>query len=207
MSSVILESKKIKSVTASTFAPSICHEDVGSDVMICFFVCLFNVQFQARLFTLHLSPVYLVLLHILPLNNPAFFFFLSAVLSYFFPNLKSVTCFRSRFNCCLFICIHVPQETDKVVWYSHLFKNFPQFVVIHTIKSFDIINEAEVNVFIEFPWFSHDPQMLAIWSPVPLPFLNPPCTSGSSWFTYCWSPAWRDVNIALLACKMSTVIR
>ena len=44
-----------------------------------------------------------------------------------------------------------------MVWYSHLFKNFPQFVVIHTVKGFSIVNEAEVGVFLEFPCFLYDP--------------------------------------------------
>ena len=44
-----------------------------------------------------------------------------------------------------------------MVSYSHLFQNFPQFVVIHTIKGFSIVNEAEVNVLLEFLWFLHDP--------------------------------------------------
>ena len=44
-----------------------------------------------------------------------------------------------------------------VVWYSHLFKNFPQFIVIHTVKDFSIVNEAKVNVFLEFPCFFYDP--------------------------------------------------
>ena len=44
-----------------------------------------------------------------------------------------------------------------MLWYSHLFKNFPQFVVIHTVKGFSIVNEAEVNVFLEFPAFLYDP--------------------------------------------------
>ena len=44
-----------------------------------------------------------------------------------------------------------------MVWYSHLFKNFPQFVVIHTVKGFSIVNEAEVDVFLEFPCFLYDP--------------------------------------------------
>ena len=48
-------------------------------------------------------------------------------------------------------------------------------------------------------------QMLAIWSLVPLPFLNPAWTSGSSWFTYCWSLAWRILSITLLACEMSAI--
>ena len=44
-----------------------------------------------------------------------------------------------------------------MVWYSCLFKNFPEFVVIHTVKSFIIVNEAEADIFLEFPCFSYDP--------------------------------------------------
>ena len=44
-----------------------------------------------------------------------------------------------------------------VIWYSHLFKNSPQFVVIHTVKGFSIVNEAKVDVFLEFPCFLYDP--------------------------------------------------
>ena len=44
-----------------------------------------------------------------------------------------------------------------MVWYSHLFKNFSQFVVIHTVEGFSIVNESEVDVFLEFPYFIHDP--------------------------------------------------
>ena len=49
-------------------------------------------------------------------------------------------------------------------------------------------------------------QMLAIWCLVPLPFLNPAWTSGSLWFTYCWSLTWRILSITLLACEMSAVV-
>ena len=66
-------------------------------------------------------------------------------------------------NCCLLTCIQVSQEIGKVVWYSHLFKNFPQFVVIQTVKDFSIVNEEEVDVFF---WkslaFSMIQQILAI---------------------------------------------
>ena len=55
--------------------------------------------------------------------------------------------------------------------------------------------------------FSIIQRMLAIWSLVPLPFLNPACTSGSSQFTYCWSPAWRILNMTLLECKVSTIVQ
>ena len=53
--------------------------------------------------------------------------------------------------------IQVFQETGKVVWYSHLFKNFPDFVLIHIVKGFSIVNESEVDVFLEFPYFVYDP--------------------------------------------------
>ena len=54
-------------------------------------------------------------------------------------------------------CIQISQEADKVVWYSHLFENFPQFVVIYTVKGFSIVNEAEVDVFLELSCFICDP--------------------------------------------------
>ena len=50
-------------------------------------------------------------------------------------------------NCCFFSCTQVSQEAGKVVWYSHLFKNIPQFVLIYTVKIFSIVNEAEVDIF------------------------------------------------------------
>ena len=113
----------------------------------------------------------------------------------------------SHSNCCFLTCIQISQEAGKVVWYSHLFKNFPQFVVIHTDKSFSIVNEAEVDVFSRILLlFSMIQWMLAIWSLVPLPFLNPAWTSGSSRFTYCWSLAWRILSISLLACEMSAIV-
>ena len=77
-------------------------------------------------------------------------------------------------NCCFLTCIQVPQETGKVFWYSQFFKNFPQFVVIYIVKDFRVVNEAEVDVFLKFScFFSVIQPMLAIWSLVPLPFLNP----------------------------------
>ena len=60
-------------------------------------------------------------------------------------------------NCCFLTCIHISQETGKVVWYSHLFKNFPQFIMIHTVKGFDVVNKVEVNVFLELSCFLDDP--------------------------------------------------
>ena len=93
-----------------------------------------------------------------------------------------------------------------MVWYSHLLKNFPQFVGIHSVKGFSVVSEAEVDVFLELSCFFCDPTDVAVWSLVPLPFLNPAWTSGSSWFTYCWSLTWRILSINLPACEMSAVV-
>ena len=70
---------------------------------------------------------------------------------YSFPSFKPVHCSLFTCNHCFFFCMQVSQETGKVVWYSSLFENFPQFVVIHTVKGFSIVNEADVDVFLEFP--------------------------------------------------------
>ena len=53
--------------------------------------------------------------------------------------------------------MQVSQEAGQVVWYSHLLKNFPQFVVIHTVKGFGIVNKTEIDVFLELSCFFHDP--------------------------------------------------
>jgi len=61
-------------------------------------------------------------------------------------------------NCCFLTCTQISQEAGKVVWYSHLFfQNFPQFVLIYTVKGFGIINKAEVDIFLEFSCFFDDP--------------------------------------------------
>ena len=76
---------------------------------------------------------------------------------YSFPDLASVCCSMSSSSCCFLACIQVLQEASKVVWYSHLFEKFPQFVVVHTVKGFSIVNKAEVCVFLEFSCFFYDP--------------------------------------------------
>ena len=68
---------------------------------------------------------------------------------YFFPDLELVCCSMSSSNCCFLTCIQISQEAGKVVCYSRLFKNFPQFVVIYTVKGFGIVNKAEIDVFLK----------------------------------------------------------
>ena len=76
---------------------------------------------------------------------------------YSFPNLEPVCCSMLGSNCCFLIGIQVSQEADKVVLFSYLFKNFPQFVMIHTVKGFSVVNEGEVDLFLEFPCLLYNP--------------------------------------------------
>ena len=109
-------------------------------------------------------------------------------------------------NCCFLTCIQISQEAGKVVWYSHLFKHFLQFVVIYTVKGFGIVNKAEVDVFLEFSCFFYDPTDVDN------------LISGSSTFAkftlYIWKflvhiplkPSLENFEQYLLVCEMSAVV-
>ena len=73
---------------------------------------------------------------------------------YSFSYLEPVCCSMSSFKCCFLTCIQISQEANQVVWYSHLFQNFPQFVLIHTVKGFGIVNKPDV--FLELSCFFND---------------------------------------------------
>ena len=124
-------------------------------------------------------------------------------LIYTFPNLEPVCCSMSDCNCCLLTYIQVSQEAGNMVWYSHRLKNFPHFVVIHTVKDFSIVNEAEVDVFLEFSCFFDDPtdadnlisgssafskSSLNIWKfSVHILLLNPSLENIEHYFTSVWN--------------------
>ena len=76
---------------------------------------------------------------------------------YSFSYLESVCCSMSSSNCCFLTCIQVSQETGQMVWYSHLFHSFPQFIVLHTVQGFHRVNKSEINVFLELSCFFNDP--------------------------------------------------
>ena len=76
---------------------------------------------------------------------------------YSFSYLEPVCCSMSSSNWCFLTCIKISQEAGQRVWYSHLSQNFPQFIVIHTVKGFGIVNKAEIDVFLELSSFFHDP--------------------------------------------------
>src|SRR5574340_739401 len=110
----------------------------------------------------------------------------------------SVCCSMSSSNCCFLTCIQVSQEAGQVVWYSHLCQNFPQFIVIHTVKGFGIVNKAEIDVFLELSCFFNDPAdvgnlisvssafsktSLNIWKFMLHVFLNPGLENFEHFFT------------------------
>ena len=123
------------------------------------------------------------------------------------PNFESLCCSMSGSRCCFLTCIQVSQEAGQVVWYSHLLKNFPEFVVIHTVKGFSVGSEAEVDVFLEPSCFLDDPTDVCS------------LISGSSAFSKSslnvWGfpvhlllePGLENFGITLLACEMSAAVQ
>ena len=113
----------------------------------------------------------------------------------------------SSSNCCFLTCIQVSQEAGQVVWYSHLSQNFPQLIVIHIVKGFGIVNEAEIDVFLELSCFLDDPadvgNLISGCSAFPESSLN------------IWKfsvhvllmPSLEILSITLLACEMGAVMQ
>ena len=103
------------------------------------------------------SPAFLMMYSAYKLNKQGD----NTVLTYSFPNLEPVSFSMSGSNCCFLTCIQISQEAGQVVCYSHLFKNIPQFVVIHTVKGFGIVNKADV--FLELSWSFDDLTDVGNW--------------------------------------------
>ena len=111
----------------------------------------------------------------------------------------------SSSKCCFLTCIQVSQEAGQVVWYSHLLKNFPKFVVIHTVKGFGIVSKAEIDVSLELSCFfvnSTDVGSLIsgfsafsktsspVWKFMVHMLLKP----GSEKFEHCFTSVWDECN-------------
>ena len=73
---------------------------------------------------------------------------------------EPVCCSMSSSNSCFLTGKQISQEAGQVAWYSHLFKNFPQCVVTHTVKGFGVVNKAKIDVFLEFSCFLNDPMIV-----------------------------------------------
>ena len=125
---------------------------------------------------------------------------------YSFSYWEPVCCSMSTSNCCFLACIQISQEAGQVVWYSHFSQNFPQFIVIHTVKGFGIVNKAEIDVFLELSCFFEDPADVGNLISGSSAFSKTSLNIRSSRFTYCWSLAWRILSITLLACEMSAIV-
>ena len=124
---------------------------------------------------------------------------------YSFANFETVHCSMSGSNLSLFDLYSCFSGGKQFVWYSHLYRNFSQIVEIRTVKVFSVVNKAEVDVFLKFSCFLCDPvdvSILIIGSSA----FSKSILSDSSWFTYCWSLAWRIFSIILLACEMSAIL-
>ena len=126
---------------------------------------------------------------------------------YSFPYLETVCCFMSGSDCCFLTCRQVSQEAGKVVWYSHLLRNFPQFVVIHTVKAFSVVNEAEVDVLLGFScFFFYDPTDVGYlisgswfidWELIRYRLFWFPMELLASWAP--WQDSWRNLCVLLRA--------
>ena len=123
---------------------------------------------------------------------------------YSFPNLESVHCSMSSSNCCFLTCIQISQEVSQVVLYSYLFKNFPQYIVIYTVKGFGIVNKAEIDVFLKLSCFFHDPVDVGNLISGSSAFSK---TSLNIWKFMVHVLAWRILSITLLACEMRAIVR
>ena len=126
---------------------------------------------------------------------------------YSFSYLEPVCCSMSSSNCCLLTCIQISQEAGQVVWYSHLFQNFPQFIVIHTVKGFGIENKAEIDVFLELSCFFNDPAEVGNLICGSLAF------SKTSWNIRKFAdhvllkPSLENFKHYLLVCEMSAIVQ
>ena len=106
----------------------------------------------------------------------------------------------SSSNCCFLTCIRISQEAGKLIWYFHLFKNFPQFVVIHTVKGFGVVNKAEVDVFLQFPCFLDEPKDVGNLISCSSAFSKSSLNIWKFMVHILWTLIWRILSISLLAC-------
>ena len=152
-SAVILEPKKIKSDTFSNISPSICHEVMGQDAMILVFWMLsFKPTFSLSPFTFIKRLFNSSLLSAIRVVPSAYLRLLIFLLAILIP-----WCSMSSSNCCFFNSIQISQEAGYVVWYSHLFQNFPQFIVIQSQRlchSQESRNRCFSGTLLLFPWSS-----------------------------------------------------
>ena len=126
---------------------------------------------------------------------------------YSFPNLEPVRCSVSGSNCWFLTCVQVSQEAGKVVWHSHLLKNFPQFVVIYTVKGFGVIDKAEVDVFLEFSCFLYDAMDFGILISDSSAFSKSSLNIWKFMVHILLKPGLEILSITLLVCETSAIVQ
>ena len=119
----------------------------------------------------------------------------------------SSCCSMFSSNCCLLTCIQISQEAGQVVWYSYLLKNFPQFVVIHTVKGFSIVNKAEIDVFLEFLCLFNDPMDVGNLISGSSTFSKPRLNIWKFMVHLLLKPGLENFEFYFLACEMSAVLQ
>ena len=120
--------------------------------------------------------------------------------------LWTTHCFVSGSNCCFLTPVQVSQETGEVICTPVSLRIF-QFVVIHTVKSFSVVSEVELDVFLELLCFLYDSTSVGNLISCSLSFLNPAHTPEISLLMYYWSLSWRILSITLLACEIRTIVQ
>ena len=138
-------------------------------VLLCFIIYIILQFYNNKIYNIYIMLIFLlaILIPACASSSTAFLMMYSAYMLNKqgdniqpwhtpFPIWNQSNCSMSSSNCCFLTCIQISQEAGQVVWYSHLFQNFPQFIVIHTVKGFGIVNKAEIDIFPELSCFSHD---------------------------------------------------
>ena len=93
-----------------------------------------------------------------------------------------------------------------MVWYSHLFQNFPQFIVIHTVEGFSVVNKAEIDIFLELSCFFDDPVDVGNLISVSSAFSKTSLNIWKFWVHVLLKPGLENLSITLLACEMSAIV-
>ena len=125
---------------------------------------------------------------------------------YSFPTFEPICCSTSSSNCCFLTCIQVSQDAGQVVWYSHLFWIFPQFIVIHRVKGFGTVNKAEIDVFLELSCFFNDPADVGNLISDSSAFSKSSLNTWKFLIRVLLKPSLEILSITLLTCEMSAIV-
>ena len=197
---------------------------MGVDAMILvFWILNFKPDFSLSSFTLIKRLFSSSLLSALRVVSSAYLRLLIFIAEIFIPAwasssiLHDVLCINKQGDNIQFLSYHFPSFEPVCSWpvyrffkrlvtWSGILASFPQIVVIHTIKGFSVVSEAEVDVFLELSCFFYDPTDVGNLISGSAAFSKSSLNIWNSWVTYCWSLTWRILSITLLACKINAIV-